>query len=96
MSNSMKDMLKNKVRSSVHTQLIDTNNNTNTDVNKNVNVNVFDKPRKKQKFEDTHTRQTYYIENRLLAQLNDAAGDEKGEKTRIINEAIRQYLNIQT
>ncbi|MDA5111006.1 hypothetical protein [Brevibacillus thermoruber] len=89
MSN-LKDILKNKVRSSAHAQLIDTNENVNIDVNVNV------KTKRKKKFEETHTRQTYYIENDLLLRLNAIAGNEKGEKTRIINEALRQYFDSQT
>ena len=87
MSN-MKDSLKNKVRSgkeSAHAQLFDqinTNENTNVDVNET----------KKKKFEDMYTRATFYINNDLLSWLKEVCGDEKGEKTRIINEALRAYM----
>ena len=70
--------------------------NVNDNVNVDVNVNViYDDPRptKRKKFEQAYTRQTYYIENTLLKQLNKLAGREKGEKTRIINEALERYLN---
>jgi uncharacterized protein (DUF4415 family) len=96
---SMKDLIKNKVKSSQHSAhniLIDpveeTTQNTNVDVNENVDVNVNKKERKRKKFEDNFTRQTYYIQNDLLEKLNEVAGSEKGEKTRIINEALRKYL----
>ena len=108
---SMKDELKNKVRSerkSAHAQLIepttdtnenvnvdvnsnvDVNENVNVDVNSNVDVNVI-KPKRK-RFEEIHTRATFFIENELLNLLNIMAGEEKGEKTRIVNEALRKYL----
>jgi len=92
----MKDSLKNKVRSgkeSAHAQLFDqinTNENTNVDVNENTNVDVNET--KKKKFEDMYTRATFYINNDLLSWLKEVCGDEKGEKTRIINEALRAYM----
>lgn len=104
----LKDRLKDRIRRpSVHEQLIDpvetdenedvnTNRNVNVNVNDdtNTNINVYSPPRvnRRPKFEDTHTRQTYYIENELLEELTQLAGNEKGEKTRIINEALRGYL----
>lgn len=107
MSN-LKDQLKNKLKgqSPAHTQLIepvnvDVDGNINVDgnvdenkniyVNTNTNVNVIKKVKKK-KFEEKYTRQTYYIDNELLRELNRIAGNEKGEKTRIINEALARYL----
>lgn len=95
MSN-MKEKLKSKIKEHpAHTQLIhpveeDTNVNVNENVYVDVNVNI-DKPKRK-RFEETHSRQTYYIENDLIEKLNQQAGSEKGEKTRIVNEAIRWYL----
>lgn len=86
---SMKDAIKAKVRSSAHTQLIDTNITEYENVNENVNVNR----KRKLKFEETHKRATFYIENSLLEKLNKMSGSEKGEKTRIINDALRQYFN---
>lgn len=71
--------------SSVHHELIEP-------VITNVNVDVNVKVNKKKKFEEKFTRQTYYIENELLEKLHQEAGNEKGEKTRIINEALRQYF----
>ena len=91
-----KERLKQQARNrpSVHDELIDTGKGTgngNDDVNDNVNVYP---PRvsRRPKFEDTHTRSTFYIENDLLEQMNRLADGEKGEKTRIINEALRAYL----
>jgi Ribbon-helix-helix domain len=50
-------------------------------------------PRKKKLFEEEYSRATFYIENDLLQQIKEQAGRTKGEKTRIVNEAIQQYLN---
>lgn len=84
----MKDAIKNKMKkpTSVHHELIEP-------INTNVNVDVNVKVNKKKKFEEKFTRQTYYIENELLEKLNQEAGSEKGEKTRIINEALRNYFS---
>jgi hypothetical protein len=84
---NMKDTIKNKMKknASVHQELIEP---VNTNVNVDVNVNV----NRRRKFEERFTRQTYYIENDLLEKINRMAGNEKGEKTRIINEALRKYL----
>jgi len=77
-----KDRLKDRVRSSpsVHSQLIDS-----------IDPGIPTKKRKV-KFEEKYTRATFYIENDLLKELDKEARDEKGEKTRIVNEAIRKYL----
>jgi hypothetical protein len=87
----MKDIIKNKVKSSpsVHQELIDpVNKNTNVDVDVNVNVNK----KKKKRFEDMHTRATFYVANDLLDKINKEVDGERGEKTRIINEALRMYF----
>ncbi len=90
---SMKDSIKNKIRSSrpsVHEQLIE----ENEEVNVNDYVNIYGKKReKKLKFEERFVRHTSYIEKELLEKLNQAADGEKGEKTRIINEALRNFLD---
>ncbi len=78
-------MKENARRTSPHEQLID------SDVNVNVNVNVHKV--QKAKFEERFTRATVYLENELLEALNQVAAGEKGEKTRIVNEALRQYLS---
>ncbi|MBM7554411.1 hypothetical protein [Thalassobacillus pellis] len=50
-------------------------------------------PKKKKKFDDKYKRATFYVENDLIKQLDKQAGKEKGEKTRLVNEALRQYLS---
>ncbi|MDK8194725.1 hypothetical protein QP794_32045 [Paenibacillus sp. UMB7766-LJ446] len=87
MSSSKMDELKNKIRStsasSVHPELIDTSHE--------------DKPKpkpKKKKFEETHTRDTVWIENDLKKKIDSQSAENgRGEKTRIINEALRLYFN---
>ncbi len=87
---SAKDKIKNRIRPSVHEELIEAEN---VNVNENDDVNVYGKKRtKRPKFEDRFVRHTSYIEKELLEKLNNVADGEKGEKTRIINEALRGYL----
>lgn len=47
---------------------------------------------KKKKWEDNYTRATFYVQNDILDEVNRLAGTEKGEKTRIVNEALQAYL----
>jgi hypothetical protein len=85
---NLKEILKNKVKTehkNAHDILIETQENEDT-------ISVNNKKDKKLKFEENFTRQTYYIENTLLERLNQSVGREKGEKTRIINEALRKYF----
>ena len=49
-------------------------------------------PTKKKKWEDNYKRATFYIQNDVMEELEYAAGNEKGEKTRIINEALQDWL----
>lgn len=91
-----KNNLKNRIqtRSDVHKQLISSEDeNTSTEkeeeVHVNKNVNVYKK--RKNKFEDRYVRQTFYIEKYLLSKLNQVS-EEKGDKTRIINEALQKHL----
>jgi hypothetical protein len=44
------------------------------------------------KFEERHTRATFFIENDLLQSLKHLAGEKKGRKTEIINDALRDYF----
>ncbi|MCM3774051.1 hypothetical protein M3225_26910 [Priestia aryabhattai] len=71
-----------KTNPSVHDEIVQ------TEQNKPVN---FPKTKKK-KWEDNYTRATVYIQNDRLEELNRRAGTEKGEKTRIVNEALREYF----
>ncbi|WP_310144278.1 hypothetical protein [Paenibacillus amylolyticus] len=81
------DELKNKIRSasgskSVHSELIDSSNEI--------------KPKellRKKKFEELHRRDTVWIENELKDKLDSQSSEYgRGEKTRIINEALRRYF----
>lgn len=51
------------------------------------------KAQKKKKFDEKYKRATFYVENDIIKQLDKQAGKEKGEKTRLVNEALRQYLS---
>jgi hypothetical protein len=75
---------------------VNENVNVNDDVNENVNVNVYVQPKvnRRPKFEDVYVRHTFFIERSLLEELNRRAAGEKGEKTRILNEALRAYLRF--
>ena len=116
MSNAM-ERIKNKIRnsngSSVHSQLIDTENvNVAEDINEYVNVNVdasvnvnegrVDSPadartgpakrEKRKKFEELYKRDTFWIQNELKDRLDAYCKGERGEKTRIVNEALKAYM----
>lgn len=89
MSNNAKDRMKDRIRSSsrAHDLLIEPVETVNETKPQNAS------PRRREKFTDRHTPQTFYIENELLEAFHLAAGNEKGEKTRIINDALRNYLH---
>ncbi|MFB0847284.1 hypothetical protein [Paenibacillus oleatilyticus] len=103
------DTIKQKVRQSgnlsVHATMIDTNiieedrNNIvnaspNTEKsNVDVHVNVDEQPKKK-KFEDMYTRATVWIKKEHAQEIENRCNGERGEKTRIINEAFDQYFSI--
>lgn len=85
---SKMDELKDKIRStsgskSVHSELIDISHES--------------RPKaapKKKKFEELHRRDTVWIENELKDKLDSQSLDYgRGEKTRIINEALRRYFS---
>jgi hypothetical protein len=74
---------------------VDKNVNVNVDRNVNVNVSmdVIDSIGQKSNFEKNFTRQTYYIHNDILNELAKLVRrSPKGTKTRIINEALRDYI----
>ncbi|SDE59637.1 hypothetical protein SAMN04487777_11751 [Priestia aryabhattai B8W22] len=71
-----------KTNPSVHDEIIQTEENKQPNFPKT----------KKVKWEDNYTRATVYIQNDTLAELNHRAGTEKGEKTRIVNEALQDFF----
>lgn len=89
----LKNMLKGRLKQSAHDVLIQenvtVNSNENVNVNINQNINAY---KAKKKFEELHCRQTFYLEHGVLELLNSVAGNEKGLKTRIINDALKEYL----
>lgn len=81
------DDIKNKVRASsgqaVHQELIQVESNTG-------------KRKRKPKFDETHTRDTFWVRNDLKKILDETCLDVgRGEKTRIINEALEKYFEQQ-
>lgn len=67
----------------------------------NVHEEMFEEPpvvnypkTRRVKWEDRYKRATFYVENETLAELDRRAGTEKGEKTRMINEALQAYLGM--
>ena len=64
---------------------------------KGVHAHLIEQPRrkreKKPKFEETHTRGTMWIRNDLNEKLNNWSEEGgRGEKTRIINDALEDYF----
>ena len=69
------------------------NNGKDNKVNVNVNNKYNLGSNKETGFENLYKRQTFYIHKDLIEKLNQAtAKAPKGEKTRILNEALEQYL----
>jgi hypothetical protein len=88
-----------------HSELLnetDGNNYTSVDTNVNASENELDdianriasqsKKNKPKKFEDTHSKATYWIRNDVLKAFNKIAGSERGKKTEIINQALIDYF----
>jgi uncharacterized protein (DUF4415 family) len=51
------------------------------------------KESEKEKFINKYTARTFYIDPDLLKRFNALSDGIKGEKTRMINEALREYLD---
>lgn len=49
-------------------------------------------PTKKNKWEDNYKRATFYVQKDVMAIIEREADNEKGEKTRIINEALQDWI----
>lgn len=47
---------------------------------------------KKPKFEELYDRDTVWIKKELKQKISEAAQGERGEKTKIINEALEEYF----
>ncbi|WP_309122222.1 hypothetical protein [Paenibacillus sp.] len=50
------------------------------------------KREKRKKFEELYKRDTFWIRNELKEKLDAYCQGERGEKTRIVNEALKDYL----
>jgi hypothetical protein len=76
-------------------------NNENKDVNDNDDEDAFDigsitkkikkAKKKKPKFEETHRKDNFWVRNDLHKALKEIC-TERGEKTKIINEALQDYF----
>ncbi|MNI46799.1 hypothetical protein D3C73_1012810 [compost metagenome] len=80
----IKNKIKNSNRPSIHNELIDSGNGQ-------VDQGPV-KREKKKKFEELYTRSTIWIENDILKKIEQTAAGERGEKTRIVNDALKMYL----
>ena len=75
---------------------INNNKDATINVNNKCNTSVTNLIGRKAIFETNFTRQTYYIHNDLILKINQiTANAPRGEKTKIINAALEQYLNAQ-
>jgi len=63
------------------------------DVHVDVDVNVR-KPKKK--FEDTHTRKTFWIRDELIEHINEEISADRGAMTRIVNDLLAEYFDKRT
>ncbi|NRF94500.1 hypothetical protein HQN89_26690 [Paenibacillus frigoriresistens] len=50
------------------------------------------KREKKKKFEELYSRDTVWFKNEIKEKIAEASEGERGEKTRIINEALEEYF----
>lgn len=76
----MKERIKSGKKSEVHAELI---------------TGGIPAPRKrtpKPKFEETHTRKTFWIRNDLAAMVDEEIQAERGAMTAIINELLDEYF----
>lgn len=55
-------------------------------------ISKFLEKNKKVKFEDSHSKDTFWIDNNLLATLKKLTAGNKGIKTKIINESLRTFF----
>src|SRR5699024_11762983 len=54
---------------------------------------IIDLVKKKERVEDTHTRNTYLIRNDLMKRLNNYSKHRRGFKTEFINYVVEQGLD---
>lgn len=87
------------------------NNSENTNINESVNtseivdesktvssknaMNDYIAKNSKKKFEELHTKDTYWVENNVLLTLRELTRGNKGLKTRIINDSLKAFFKKQ-
>lgn len=79
------------VNSEPEPALVNESVNTSVDGNKDA-INKFIAKNRKAKFEDTHRKDTFWLENNLLTTLRQVTSGSKGLKTTIINESLKAYF----
>lgn len=50
------------------------------------------RPKQKLKFTDLYTQESVYLENDIFTVLRALSKGKKGEKTRLVNDALREYF----
>lgn len=55
-------------------------------------ISKFLEKNRKVKFEDSHSKDTFWIDNNLLATLKKLTSGNKGIKTKVINESLRNFF----
>jgi len=66
--------------------------NENVDEYENISVNAYVLANKKPKFEETHRKCTFWLEDDLYDRLHNLTSGEKGLKTQVVNDALKQFL----
>lgn len=71
---------------------------TSKSKNKSSAIDAYISKNVKKKFEDTHEKDTYWIDKNIKQTLQNITNNQKGLKTKIINDALRDFFkkhNIQ-
>jgi hypothetical protein len=103
---AIKNKVRRSSGDSVHAQIIDTNiieddrkamtgrptQQAREELNAHADPPEGNKERKK-KFEDLYTRQTIWVKKEYVAMIEKESDGERGEKTRILNDALKEYFN---
>lgn len=59
----------------------------------NVDVDVPARKPPKKKFEETHTRKTFWIRNELMDDINAELSVERGAMTQLVNDLLTEYFS---
>jgi hypothetical protein len=103
---AIKNKVRRSSGDSVHVQMIDTNiieddrkamigqptQQASEELHADGNEPAGKKERKK-KFEDLYTRQTIWVKKEYVQMIEEESDGERGEKTRILNDALKEYFS---